>query len=796
MLVAVRQALRGFESSTEQRYLGHLDAIAFAWFSRLVIVTTTLAAVIIVTRGKFVLDSFSTLKLGCHALCIAFACLGYLVGDNIRRPWTSSGRFAFTVAAMTILAERLYHILFLLGLLEWTAIAQEFLTLDGTASVAVFQTVLSAVAPSLGIPLTFHSQLMLRIGSEIIEAALMYKVSILYGPLNVSIWMHLLTRILLSLSTGLVIDVIRRQAFLNSITGSKVPLSDQTERDTSSLPVRPHLAKTYSASLPPSKHITLKSSPHRIQVMEESIPSYNHAALARRIKAHHPETYKLYLRIREGCLVFDTVISSTGKSPFEVLDLIKELHPESHMDSFESPMMLRAYVRGPAGEMISDVYAYQNEEWSKTEELDSSIPSKSVADLSLSLDPVICLSNGERTKRLVGMWDGPPPPTDSWVEAVIRGQPLKFSCFPDPSSWTKGTEIKITLFLDEAHPDEGGIIDINVWSPPAQLETNPSLPQLLVISSRMLLLPSGSDSAVHELAQLFSQAGGSPSQPWGTLKGLTDEISLILWASSDASNLDPDLVPAYQKAARTLIQWANDCNCLSLKQVITKASKNIKMNRLAFILGPFASALSGPWKYYPPSPAWISLFGTSLIMASIVKLLYSESIGFEFAANLWMAVSYLVCILVQTVASRQSSSSSPIVTSAHRVLAHAGVFLFISKAILGLLILSGTLPVSETRIRKFYGNWSSYTQMYLTTKTCYSLFERFDLRVFMILVLGIDAPIVIATMKIKINCSLATSVTFGILANIYCVVIRVLYDRWCAKQERTKQIELCCDRRI
>jgi hypothetical protein len=790
IMLAVRQALTGFDSSTELRYRGHLDDIAFAWFSRLMAVVAALAVAIVITRGEFVLDSYSSVKAGCHIVCMAIACLGYLIGKHIGRPWKTPGCFASTVACLTILAERLYHILFLLGLLEWTPIAQEFIILDG-ARVAVFQTVIGPIAMCLGIPLTFHSQLMLRTVSEFIEAALMYKVYLLHGPLSASIWMHLLTRTLLSLSTGLMIDTIRRQAFLKSISRSKSILPSESPPNYANVqPVKPQLGKSYAASLPPSKLITLKSSPHRIEVMEESIPSYNHTALARRIKAHHPETYKLYLRIREGCLVYETAIASTGKSSFDVLDLIEELHPENEQDSFESPMMLRAYVRDASGGMSSCVYVHQNGEWRAMEELDSSSSSSSLSltDFSLSLDPVLCLPLGERTKRLIGVWDGPPPPSGSLVEAVIRGKPLKVSCFPDPSSWAKGTEIKITLFLDEVHPDDGGIIDLNVWSPPpTQHKTIPSLPQLLMVSSRMLLLPCGSDGAVHELSQMFTEAGGSPSDPWGSLKALAEEMSSILWASSAASTLDPDLVPALQKAAKAIIQWASDCECPSLEKVFVKASKSIKRNRISYMLGLYTSALSGPWKSYPPTAAWISLFAAGLVLGTVKSITF-EGISLEFAINSLTAMPYLICILMQILASRQSTG--PVARSARRFLEHAGVFLFASRVALALLLLSSKFALAErfaeSSMKKFFGDWTSFTLMYVTTKTCYSLFERFDLRGFVPLVLGIDAPIAVFMMRTLINCSLASSVAFGILANIYCVIVRVLFDQCCARQAKNK----------
>lgn len=141
MLASVRKALTGFDSSTELRYLGHLDDIAFAWFTRLVAVTAALAsAMILAPRGKFVLDSFSSIKLGGLIVCMVVASLGYLSGKHITRPWSKApGRFAMVVTFLTILADRVYHILFLLGLLEWTPVAQEFIILGGTAGVAVFQ---------------------------------------------------------------------------------------------------------------------------------------------------------------------------------------------------------------------------------------------------------------------------------------------------------------------------------------------------------------------------------------------------------------------------------------------------------------------------------------------------------------------------------------------------------------------------------------------------------------------------------------------------------------------------------
>lgn len=647
------------------------------------------------------------------------------------------------------------------------------------------QTVLGAIVPNLGIPLTFQSQLILRMVSEVTEAALMYKVLVLYGSIRPSMWAHLLARTLLSLSTGLVIDAIRRQAFLKSclLISKALLMPDENQEEPNRLPVRPRLAKTYTSSLPSSKHITLKSSPHRIQVVEESIPSYNHAALARRIKAHHPETYKLYLRIREGCIVFDTVVCSTGKSSFEVLDLIENLHPESEMGSFESPMMLRAYVTGPTGAVTSCVYTHREGGWVKLQELDSSSSSCVTEAPKLNLDPVICLTSGERTKKLVGVWHGPPPPHGCSVEAVIHGRPLKVSCFPDPYSWSDGTEIKVTLFLDDLNPEYGGIVDINVWSPPLQRKAIPSLPEVLVVSSRMLLLPTGTDGAVHELTQMFSLAGGSPSQPWGDLGALVEEMSIIFWASSaDALSLDPDLVPALRATAKAIVQWATDCQCPNVKQLAIKAMKSIKMNRLLFALSPFT--LSGPWQSYPPAAAWISLFGTALTAGS-VKWLLSDGVELAYAPNSLIVWPYLVCILLQLVASRQSSGL--IVEMSRRCLLHAGIFLFMSKMLLGLLILSPHFSLSpHARLEHIYGDLTAFTLMYLSTKTCYSIFERFDLRAFVLLVLGIDTPLVIATMKNKVNCTMATSVTFGVATNIYCIVIRVLYDRWCAKQVKLK----------
>jgi hypothetical protein len=73
--------------------------------------------------------------------------------------------------------------------------------------------------------------------------------------------------------------------------------------------------------------------------------------------------------------------------------------------------------------------------------------------------------------------------------------------FPAVTDWLLGSQVKITLLLDDLEPESCGTIDINVWwkLPSAQ----GGMPNARVVTSSLLLLPMGSEGAVMELELLM-----------------------------------------------------------------------------------------------------------------------------------------------------------------------------------------------------------------------------------------------------------------------------------------------------
>ena len=239
-------------------------------------------------------------------------------------------------------------------------------------------------------------------------------------------------------------------------------------------------------------------------------------------------------------------------------------------------------------------------------------------------------------------------------------------------------------------------------------------------------------------------------------------------------------------------------------------SKNIDIrqgkSRVTFSTrGSLSATLFSPFKAYRPNQSWIIIFG-SILALSMAKGLAStdgnlaRDVAMERMINLTF-LPYFVCILAQMVAVVYKSNS--LSAKARLFLDYAGVFLPMSRSLIGIAFLSSYLtdgltktsvPSSDSGLglglwykwEYTFVEWQTYSATCLVSKILFALFEPSDLRSFVIISLGVEAPILIGMLYFKIHCTLSYSLAFGLLTNVTCIVVGVLYHHRCCWREASQ----------
>ena len=477
------------------------------------------------------------------------------------------------------------------------------------------------------------------------------------------------------------------------------------------------------------------------------------------------------LSIRQGCIIAEAQLilhnaENSSDNLKLIRDLVNHLHLEKESWDHAEPMEVRVHTKDTTGLQSSAIFAFKDtsESW---ELISSNVNSSLVRSVRLSLTfrTLVMSIVKDHSPKILGIWDGPPPPNGSSIEAVIGGLAVPVSCFPESfANWCQGTEIKLTVDLAHLSSEDGGVMTINIWSPETNKrspETNKRSPHFILATARLLLLPLGSQGVVAELRHVLSQASASsPSRPFGTFEGLVEDIGLTLCSRrtfSSTQQLDPNTLKLLINTAEAVMKWAVDSHCPSLCLLMKKVRGGLAFSPKQRLF------LHGSWRSYEINLVWAVLFSSAICMGAANAFLSSSHN--EVALLLAQAWPYLLAILLKLI---NPSKSSMAFEPSCLFVPNAGLILTLNRGAICMFLFC----LGKWQSRRWYlGDWCSFT--YLLSKTLYTIFEPFDLREFVALNLLIDVAEVswVGTMS---GYSTMSALIFGFASISLAILIRLL----------------------
>lgn len=673
-----------------------------------------------------------------------------------------------------LLITRLHIFLVTLGLVPQRSFVSEqagyfALHLDGLRD---------ALLPSIGMPLTWPSQLLLRLVFEALQAAYMFRIVRTDIRATALIFA---ARFSVSASVGFVCDLLQRRSFLQSEAAAKqdyalanpaVDHNGGAERPFDTAPPSRSLSMTsFGGSTFSEPRPTLELDPSVVYndtgvsvtrvVLKSShtdedapLPVFEKAELHTRIINEGFTSYSMSLvsvSVRRGCFIVEVVMAKKPESIVKIdcLQALQTLQLEKHLK-----VGSKVSIRVEESQLGQVFKLGQDKRWDR---ISIAPPPTAFPQLSLALTPRAFLVEKRDQIVLRGRWSGPKLDEGSSLEAVFRGQALPVTSTPPCCDWGTGEEVKVVVSLAGIVQGRGrphGSLDINVWSKPrannSDGEDDDDLPALVVSTFSAVALPPGSHVALRELE-------GPLTCPQN--RGLLKDLSLVL--NSDDSQ--PPYV--FSKVAQNLLQWGSTSHRPALVDLISmllrstdaahqvpgvpdawkQAQKQLtgatavkEVRQSSTIAANIQMLMTGTDSQVPVS--WtvsILIICLTRMMTQIIWRFGAASV--EPYIVIYTAIPYFLHVLIHIAPSMLKDSNGLTARVLRAFQRHAGLVLLLHRHLVILWICFG-LPhdlFSLKRLSPF-----NFNALYLTLRTTFHALEPIPVKVYLTQLLLVEAPVI------------------------------------------------------